>query len=62
MRHTLFDHEVHRPPEFAKLVGVTKPTIMAWIRAGKIKAHKIGSRFYIPDSELGQIVSDCRQT
>lgn len=58
MKHVLIDFEVQRPPQFAKLVGVSKPTIMAWIRSGKLKAHKIGSRYYIPDSELARIVKE----
>jgi putative resolvase len=56
MRHVLLDFEVHRPPSFATLVGVSKPTIMSWIKSGTLKAHKIGTRYYIPDSELRRIV------
>jgi excisionase family DNA binding protein len=61
MRHALLDYEVHRPPQFAKLVGVSKPTIMAWIKSGKLKAHRIGTRYYIPDSELARIVEESTQ-
>ena len=45
----------------AKLVGVSKPTIMAWIKSGKLKAHRIGTRYYIPDSELARIVEESTQ-
>lgn len=56
MRHPLLDYEVHRPREFAKKVGVTKPTIMSWIKSGQVEAYKIGSRYYIPESELATII------
>lgn len=51
MKHVLLNGDVHRPVEFAGLVGVTRPCVMKWIHAGVIKSHRIGSRFYIPDSE-----------
>jgi excisionase family DNA binding protein len=47
--------EVYRPPEFAKLVGVTPPTIVSWIKAAKLKAQKIGGRYYIPVTELDRL-------
>ena len=61
MKHVLFDYDVQRPPQFAKLVGVSKPTIMAWIKSGKLKAHRIGARYYIPDSERERIVQESTQ-
>jgi len=60
MRHALLEDEVQRP-EFAKAVGVTKPTIMNWIKRGKIRANKIGSRYYIPQSELTRIAQESTQ-
>ena len=61
MKHPLLDYEVQRPPQFASLVGVSKPTVMAWIKAGKLKAHKIGARYYIPDSELARLLQESTQ-
>jgi hypothetical protein len=34
---------------------------MAWIKSGKLKAHRIGTRYYIPDSELARIVEESTQ-
>jgi excisionase family DNA binding protein len=56
MKHALLDYEVERPPQFAKLAGVSKPTIMSWIRSGKLKAHRFGTRYYIPSSELQRMI------
>ena len=61
MKHALLDDEVQRPPQFAKLVGVSKPTIMSWIKSGKLKAHRIGARYYIPESELARILKESTQ-
>jgi excisionase family DNA binding protein len=61
MKHPLLDYEVQRPPRFAKLVGVSKPTVMAWIKSGKLKAHRIGARYYIPDSELARLLQESTQ-
>ena len=55
MRHILMNTEVYRPPEFAKLVGVTPPTIVSWIKSAKLKAQKIGGRYYIPVTELDRL-------
>ena len=60
MKHVLLEHDVFRPPEFAALIGVSKPTITNWIRLGKLKAHHIGDRWYIPAFELDRIKNEMR--
>ena len=61
MKHALLDYEVYRPPQFAKLAGVTRATIIRWIETGRLKAHRIGSRYYIPESELTRIAVEAKQ-
>ena len=60
MKHVLLDHEVYRPPEFATMIGVSKPTVITWIRSGRLKAHHIGDRWYIPHFELERIKNEMR--
>ena len=60
MTHVLLDYDVYRPPVFASLIGVSKPTVINWIRSGRIKAHHIGDRWYIPAFELDRIKTEMR--
>jgi excisionase family DNA binding protein len=55
MHHVLLNTDVFRPPEFARLVGVTPPTIVSWIKSTKLKGHKIGGRYYVPATELDKL-------
>jgi excisionase family DNA binding protein len=45
-------------PEFAARVGVQRETIYRWIRAGRVKAFKIGGagHFRIPETELPELI------
>lgn len=44
--------------EAAKLFGVTLVTIHQWVKNGKIKAYKIGSRVRFKKDELLGLVND----
>jgi len=47
---------LYRTGEAAKRLGVTKMTVLRWIRAGKIRAYKIGREHRIPESEIKRIL------
>jgi excisionase family DNA binding protein len=55
MHHVLLDQPVYRPLEFGKLVGVSVVTVVNWVKAGKLKGHKIGGRYYVVASELAKL-------
>ena len=37
---------LYTPEEVAKYLGVCKATVWRWIREGRVKATKLGSRLY----------------
>jgi len=41
----------------AKMLGVCVETVRRWIKSGKIKARKVGTRYLIPLSEIEKYVS-----
>ncbi len=43
---------LYRTGEVAKRLGVSTMTIRRWVKSGKIKAHKIGKEYRIPESEV----------
>ncbi|WP_394356123.1 IS607 family transposase [Thermococcus stetteri] len=43
---------LYRTGEVAKRLGVSAMTIRRWVKSGKIKAHKIGKEYRIPESEV----------
>lgn len=47
---------LYRTGEAAKRLGVTKMTVLRWIKAGKIKAYKVGREHRIPESEIKRIL------
>jgi len=47
---------LYRTGEAAKRLGVTRMTVLRWIRAGKIKAYKVGREHRIPESEIKRIL------
>ncbi|RLE57630.1 MAG: IS607 family transposase, partial [Thermoprotei archaeon] len=47
---------LYRTGEAAKRLGVTRMTILRWIKAGKIKAYKVGREHRIPESEIKRIL------
>lgn len=42
--------------EVAKIVGISRQAIFKKIKAGKIKANKVGKSFIIPRTELPKIL------
>ena len=38
--------------EAAKLLGVSKPTLSRWLKAGRVKAYRLGKTFRIPRTEV----------
>ncbi|WP_148882988.1 IS607 family transposase [Thermococcus aciditolerans] len=47
---------LYRTGEFAKKLGVSKMTVLRWIKAGKLKAHRIGKEYRVPESEIKRIL------
>jgi putative resolvase len=53
---------LHKPNEAAELLNVSRQTIWAWIKRGKIKAVKLPSGQYrIPDSEIVKILQGVKE-
>lgn len=44
-------------PEIARMYHFTPEAIRKWIKEGKLKAIKIGSRWRIPESALKEFVA-----
>jgi excisionase family DNA binding protein len=44
-------------PEAAKRTGRNPETIRRWIRAGRLRAHKVGTQHVIEESDLAQAAS-----
>lgn len=38
--------------EAAKLLGISKPTLSRWLKAGKVKAYRLGKAYRIPRTEI----------
>ena len=49
--------ELLRVEDLAKTVGVHMETIKRYIRAGKLKARKIGKRYYVSKESLKEFVN-----
>jgi len=47
---------LYRTGEAAKKLGVSKMTVLRWIRAGRIKAYKIGREHRIPEREIKRLL------
>jgi excisionase family DNA binding protein len=50
------EKEFYSTNEVAKIVGLSRQAIFKKIKAGKIKANKIGKSFIIPRTELPKIL------
>ncbi|GAB6135881.1 hypothetical protein JCM16307_14300 [Thermococcus prieurii] len=48
--------KLYRTGEVAKKLGVSKMTILRWIKSGKLKAHRIGKEYRVPESEIKRIL------
>jgi excisionase family DNA binding protein len=42
--------------EFAKIVSVSRSTVISWIRSGKIAAYRVHGRWRIPYSEVERVL------
>ncbi|ACS91089.1 MAG TPA: IS607 family transposase [Thermococcaceae archaeon] len=47
---------LYRTGEAAKKLGVSKMTILRWIQSGKLKAHRIGKEYRVPESEIKRLL------
>lgn len=43
-------------PELVKSMGVTKWTIRRWIKAGKLKARKVGRKYFVSSEGLRELL------
>ena len=43
--------------EFAKIMGVSRVTVVKWIKSGKIAAYNIHGRWRIPYSEFKRLLT-----
>ncbi|NJE61772.1 IS607 family transposase [Thermococcus sp. 21S7] len=48
--------KLYRSGEVAKKLGVSKMTVLRWIKSGKLKAHRIGKEYRVPESEIKRIL------
>ncbi|ASI98141.1 IS607 family transposase [Thermococcus celer] len=48
--------KLYRTGEVAERLGVSKMTVLRWIKAGKIKAFRIGREYRIPENEILRIL------
>ena len=48
--------KLYRTGEVAKKLGVSKMTVLRWIKSGKLKAHRIGKEYRVPESEIKGIL------
>ncbi len=42
----------YSPPQSAKILGIGENTVYTYIHAGRLRAVRVGRRFYIPATEL----------
>lgn len=47
-------------PEAAKRVGRDPGTIRRWIRAGKLRAQKVGTQHIVDEADLDEVASEVR--
>ena len=45
-------------PEAARRVGRNPETIRRWIRAGRLRAHKVGTQHVIEETDLALVSTD----
>jgi excisionase family DNA binding protein len=42
--------------EFAKIIGVSRSTVISWIKSGRIVAYSVSGRWRIPYSEVERVL------
>ena len=50
------NEKAYNAQEAAQLLKVTPVTVRSYIKAGKIKAQKVGTRYYIAESNLQDFI------
>jgi excisionase family DNA binding protein len=53
---TVFEEPVSTPSDVAAQLGVKYPTIMQWIKEGRLQAYKMGGRYFVADASVAAIV------
>jgi len=48
--------KLYRVSELAKLMSVSRVTVVKWIRSGRISAYSINGYYYIPESEVEKLI------
>ncbi|KUH33779.1 hypothetical protein APY94_04450 [Thermococcus celericrescens] len=48
--------KLYRTGKASELLGISKPTLLRKIKAGEIKAYKIGKEYRIPESEIKRLL------
>lgn len=51
-------HVVHKIDDLCTLFNVSKVTIFAWIKKGKLKAYHVGTRLYFKKSDIDTLFND----
>ena len=44
--------KLYRTGEVARRLGISKMTVLRWIKSGKLKAYRIGKEYRVPESEV----------
>jgi len=47
---------LYKVSELARLLGVSRVTVIKWIRSGRIHAYNINGYYYIPESEVEKLL------
>ena len=53
---TVFEEAVSTPTDVAAKLGVKYPTIMQWIKEGRVKAYKRAGRYFVADASVSALV------
>jgi len=48
--------KLYKVSELAELMGVSRVTVIKWIRSGRIHAYNINGYYYIPESEVEKLL------
>ncbi|WP_042702343.1 excisionase family DNA-binding protein, partial [Thermococcus sp. PK] len=48
--------KLYRTGKAAQLLGISKPTLLRKIKAGEIKAYRVGKEYRIPESEIKRLL------
>lgn len=57
MRRRVYGFVLYDVPEIAKTLNISKLTVLSYIKRGKLKAQKIGRRWWASDENLKNFVN-----